>query len=201
MNRPTDRSPPVAGTTLIVPGYRGSDGGHWQTWMESRIPGARRVSGIDWDTPAVAVWAAVIRREITAESAPVWLVAHSFGCLAAVLAGTDRSERVAGALLVAPADPECFSPVGLRQGTGTAAGSPVSLTPFMPKHALDFPTLVVASRNDPWMPWPRVRRWARRWDSKLIEIGEAGHINPDSGFGPWPEGLGLLRNLQELRDH
>ena len=32
---------------------------------------------------------------------PVWLVAHSFGCLASVVAAADRPERVAGLMLVA----------------------------------------------------------------------------------------------------
>ena len=190
------------GTTLFVPGYRGSGAGHWQTWMETQVPGARRVSGIDWDTPVAAVWAAAIRREIAQAPAPVWLVAHSFGCLATVLAGSDRPERVAGALLVAPADPERFSPAGqcgAAEAAGPAPGATGGLTPFIPKTPLGFPSLVVGSRNDPWMALPRVRRWARRWGGELIDLGKAGHVNPDSGFGPWPEGLALLRALKEPR--
>ncbi|MFB2608362.1 alpha/beta hydrolase, partial [Rhizobium phaseoli] len=26
------------------------------------------------------------------------------------------------------------------------------------------------------------------WGSFLVDAGEAGHINADSGHGPWPEG-------------
>jgi predicted alpha/beta hydrolase family esterase len=25
------------------------------------------------------------------------------------------------------------------------------------------------------------------WDSTLVDLGEAGHLNPASGYGPWPE--------------
>jgi uncharacterized protein len=183
--------------TLIVPGFRGSGAGHWQTWMESQVTGSRRVSGIDWDQPVLTDWAELIRREIDRAPAPVWLVAHSFGCLATVLAARDRAERIAGALLVAPADPERFSPTGLR--AGTAQASTVGLSPLLPRSPLGFPSVVVASCNDPWMSLPRVSRWARRWGSELIDLGRAGHVNPDSGFGPWPEGLALLRALQAPR--
>lgn len=195
----TTSNPVPRGTVLVVPGYRGSGEGHWQTWLEDQVANARRVSGIDWDTPALAAWAATLRREITRAPAPVWLVAHSFGCLAAVLAGTDRADRVAGALLVAPADPDRFSPAGLSAGDETASPSAppaITLTPYIPKTGLGFPSLVVASRDDPWMALPRVRRWAQLWGGQLVDVGHAGHINTDSGYGPWPEGLALLSALQ-----
>lgn len=190
---------PARGTALIVPGYRGSGPAHWQSWLEAQVPGARRISGVDWDTPALAAWASAVRREIGQAPAPVWLVAHSFGCLAAVLAGTDRAERVAGALLVAPADPDRFTPAGLRPGSGQATPTPVTLSPYIPRAHLGFPSWLVASRNDPWMPLHRVRHWARLWGSELIDLGNAGHIDAESGFGPWPEGLALLRDLQKSR--
>jgi predicted alpha/beta hydrolase family esterase len=204
MRRTTDSyaatpNPVPRGTVLIVPGYRGSGEGHWQTWLEGQVANARRVSGIDWDTPALAAWASALRREIARAPGPVWLVAHSFGCLPAVLAGTDRADRVAGALLVAPADPDRFSPAGLSAGKATASsGDPpaITLTPYIPKTALAFPSLVVASRNDPWMALPRVRRWAHLWGGLLVDVGDAGHINTESGYGPWPEGLELLHALQ-----
>ena len=40
---------------------------------------------------------------------------------------------------------------------------------------------------------------ANRWHADLINIGAAGHINAESGFGPWPQGLELLRELQSVR--
>ena len=32
--------------------------------------------------------------------------------------------------------------------------------------------------------------------SQLVNIGAAGHINVDSGHGPWPRGLALFKALQ-----
>jgi predicted alpha/beta hydrolase family esterase len=53
------------------------------------------------------------------------------------------------------------------------------------------PTIVAASRNDPWMDQPRARWLAKRWGAEFVDMGEAGHVNLASGFGPWPEGRAL----------
>jgi predicted alpha/beta hydrolase family esterase len=57
---------------------------------------------------------------------------------------------------------------------------------------LPFPSVVVASTDDEYAHIERSRAFAAAWGSKLIEIGDAGHINADTGFGPWPEGERML---------
>ena len=166
-------------TVLIVPGLRNSGPSHWQTWLQGLLPDVRRVEQDDWEKTCLSDWAARVREAIDAAAEPVWIVAHSFGCLASVTAGFTRPERIRGALLVAPADPERF-------------GEPAVLL----EERLAFPSLVVASSNDPWVRAPVAERWAQRWGSRYMNIGPAGHINVDSGHGPWPEGLALLRQLQ-----
>ena len=180
-------------TVLIVPGYRGSGPGHWQSWLEGELPEARRVTGIDWDEPLLARWAGEVRREIDAAPGAVWLVAHSFGCLASVVAAADRPQRVAGLLLVAPADPERFELLGVRADPQRSAG----VGRFLPQSAFSCPSILVASRNDPWLKPEAARTWAERWGSRLIDVGDAGHVNVESGHGPWPLALSLL---QQLRD-
>lgn len=180
-------------TVLIVPGYHGSGLGHWQTWLEHELPDARRVTGIDWDAPLLARWAGEVRREIDAAAGAVWLVAHSFGCLASAVAAADRPHRVAGLLLVAPADPERFELLGVRADSRRSAG----LGPFLPHSGFNCQSILVASSNDPWLKPEVARSLAARWGSRLIDIGDAGHINIDSGHGPWPLALSLL---QQLRD-
>jgi predicted alpha/beta hydrolase family esterase len=183
--------------TLIVPGFHGSGSAHWQTWIEGRLSGARRVRGIDWETPILARWAGAVRAEIDAAPHAVWLVAHSFGCLASVVAAIDRPDKVAGVLLVAPADPVRFGPLGLRDA---AAGRDESIAAWLPETPLDCPSTVVASSNDPWVELGTAALWADRWGSRLIDIGRAGHINTESGFGPWPFGLELLLAMQRVHD-
>lgn len=179
-------------TTLVIPGFHGSGPAHWQTWFEAQVPESRRVRRIDWEEPILARWAGNLRQEIDAAHGPVWLVAHSFGCLAAVVAAAERPERVAGALLVAPADPARFSPIGLREEHDRADDT---LTPWIPDSQLPFPSILVASGNDPWVKLSSATYWADRWGSRLLNIGHQGHINTAAGYGPWPAGLALYHAL------
>lgn len=167
-------------TTLIIPGLQDSGPGHWQTWWQFLDPNARRVEQRDWRKPDLARWSARIMEALARTHEPVWLVAHSFGCLAAVRAAAECPDRVAGALLVAPADPDCFG-----------------IEPRLPAERLPCPSILVASSNDPWMSFQRAVFWADRWGSRRVDLGRAGHINAESGFGPWPQGRALLKELQE----
>jgi predicted alpha/beta hydrolase family esterase len=184
-------------TTLVVPGFHGSGPAHWQSWFETQVPEARRVRRIDWEEPILARWAGAVRQDIDAAHGPVWLVAHSFGCLAAVVAAADRPERVAGALLVAPADPARFSPLGLRDDDRPGGDT---LVRWLPQGQLAFPSIVVASRNDPWVKLSGAAYWADLWGSRLVDVGPQGHINSESGHGPWPRGLALYQTLLETQD-
>ena len=178
---------------LIVPGYLGSGPAHWQSWFERQIPNTQRVSGIDWASPRLGSWADQLGKAIDRAPAPVWLVAHSFGCLASVVAASLRSEQVAGVLLVAPADPERFADNGFRSGAEQAVSS------WLANIRLACPSLLVASTNDPWMNFASAAYWAERWGTRLHCLGAAGHINTDAGFGPWPDGLAMLQAMQSAR--
>lgn len=168
-------------TTLIVPGLHGSGPTHWQSWFETVLPQARRVHQADWSRPLLDVWAEEVMDAIDAAPGDVVIVAHSFGCLASVAAAVHRRERIAGALLVAPADPVKFGVEAL-----------------LPTDALGFDSLVVGSTNDPWVSIATAQAWAGRWGSRFVDVGAKGHINVDSGLGPWPEGYALYESL--LRD-
>ena len=181
--------------TLIVPGLGNSGPAHWQTWLEGLLPEARRVRHIDWSAPTLARWAHELRREIDHMGGRVWLVAHSFGCLASVVAAADRPDRVAGLLLVAPPDPTRFDAVGLRPAS--AWGQPGGLDGLIPATPFGVPSLLVASQSDPWASFACSEAWARAWGSQLVDLGDAGHINVDSGHGPWPEGLALLEQFRQ----
>ena len=164
---------------LIVPGLRNSGPTHWQSWFEEQLPNTRRVEQTDWEKTCLSDWATQVRDAIDAASEPVWIVAHSFGCLASVTAAFVRPEKILGALLVAPADPHRF-------------GEP---TVLLEEH-LAFPSVVIASSNDPWVKDRIAQQWAGIWGSDFLNVGAAGHINVDSGHGPWPQGLQFFRQLQ-----
>src|SRR5690242_8824011 len=89
--------------TLIVPGLHGSGCAHWQSWWQAVVPDAQRVEQEDWSAPDLGAWTDRLLQAVARQPKPVWLVAHSFGCLTAVNAISQRSRNIAGAFLVAAA--------------------------------------------------------------------------------------------------
>ncbi len=164
---------------LIVPGLRDSGPGHWQTAWHEAFPDFLRVVPSDVHTADLDAWARDVARA-SASGPPPIVVAHSFGCLATVRAAQAFGCALAGALLVAPADPDRFAVDG-----------------FLPKHRLPFPTTLVASLDDPWLKLVKAGVLASRWGSRLEVAGAIGHINAESGIGPWSAGVDLLRDLAE----
>jgi predicted alpha/beta hydrolase family esterase len=69
-----------------------------------------------------------------------------------------------------------------------------------PRDPLPFPSLTVASRNDPFGSFEHADDIASAWGSLLVDAGYAGHINAESGHGPWPEGTMVFAQfLSRLR--
>lgn len=173
---------------LNVPGLGNSGPGHWQTRWEARYPWMRRAELGQWDRPDRLLWTQRLDAAIRHTDGPVILVAHSLGCLAvAWWAAQHRPpyrRTVAAALLVAPADAD-LKPTH----PAIAQFAPVPLLP------LPFPSILVASRNDPCAAFDRARKIAAHWGSHLVDAGDAGHINADSGLGDWPIGITLLDRL------
>ena len=65
----------------------------------------------------------------------------------------------------------------------------------MPRAPLPFPSLAALSRNDPLGRHERVAELARAWGSRIVELGDVGHLNPASGFGPWPGAMDLIDEI------
>lgn len=166
---------------LIVPGWRDSGTGHWQSLWAERYARTVRVQQDNWLTPARAAWVDSIRRTILAQPEPVVVVAHSLGCIAVTHLPPEAEARIAGALLVAPADPERRSIL--------ADFAPV------PSRKLPYRSILVASSNDPFCPIRLAGAYARNWGSEFVRVPDAGHINIESGHGPWPLGVALLQSL------
>ncbi|MDP3376566.1 MAG: alpha/beta hydrolase [Hydrogenophaga sp.] len=171
--------------TLILPGWQNSGPDHWQSRWEA-LHGYRRVDQHDWMQPRRGDWIARLEDVILSTEGPVVLVAHSLGCiLIAAWAQVSRStDRVQGALLVAPGDAERDE---LR---------PVlpSWSPIV-RQRLPFPSVLVGSRSDPYCRFERAQGLAHDWGSRFIDLGERGHINAESGLGDWPEGHAWLLEL------
>ncbi|HEY0314922.1 MAG TPA: alpha/beta hydrolase [Sphingomonas sp.] len=173
---------------LILPGLDGSSPDHWQSRWERERLGVERVMLGSWSQPSRNQWISRLEWSIAAASGPVVLVAHSLSCHLvawwANLVGEGASRSVVGAMLVAPPDLDRFD-----TDPRLSAFAP------SPRAVLPFPSVVVASRNDPFASFQRQREMAGNWLASVCDIGEAGHINGASGLGAWPAGQVILDRL------
>ncbi len=170
---------------LILPGIGNSGPLHWQSLWENSHPNFSRVQQRDWDKPVCEEWVATLEAAVKRAGPKVVVVAHSLGCLTIAHWASGMHSPAAAALLVAvpdPNGPNCPPDV-----------SGYSLTPSRP---LPFPSTVVISADDPYGSPEHAERLARAWGSKVVHVGERGHINAASNLGAWPEGFELLEELR-----
>ncbi len=170
---------------LILPGWQNSGPTHWQSRWEA-AHGYTRVQQHDWERPLRGDWLMQLEEAVLRCDEPAVLVAHSLGCIqvAAWAAHSQNTQRVKAALLVAPGDVEREDMRPLLP----------SWSPIVRK-ALPFRSTLVASRNDPYCSCEKAASLAHDWGATLVDLGDAGHINADSGLGDWPQGQALLHEL------
>jgi hypothetical protein len=168
---------------VLVPGLNNSGPQHWQTEWQLRHAFWQRMRQQVWNQPDVHRWMGSIRRLLGQDRRPAILVGHSLGALASCCVAADGGLPIAGLMLVAPAEPARFE-----------------IEDDVPTGPLGVPAVVTASRDDPLMPFARAIWWSAAWEADLVDLGEAGHVNAEAGFGPWPYGLvvllGLVRKIE-----
>jgi predicted alpha/beta hydrolase family esterase len=172
---------------LIVPGWSGSGADHWQSRWLAKLKTARLVEQEDWLHPDRDRWAGRILAAAAESARPPVVVAHSLGVAAVVHAAARMPKGLlAGAFLVAPADVD-----NARHWPRTAGYTFREDSGFapLPMARLPFPSLLVASSEDPYCAPDRAEAMSAAWGAGYVDAGAAGHINVDSGHGPWPEGL------------
>ena len=168
-------------TILTIPGYTSSGPDHWMTRWENKLSAARRVEQAEWAKPVVEDWTARVIEAVERAEKPVVAIAHSLGCstlVKAVEREPSIGAKVRGAFMVAPPDVE------------NERIRPRHLMTFgpSPRDPLPFPSVVIASRNDPFCGYAAAEEMAAAWGSLFVDAGESGHLNSESGHGPWPEG-------------
>lgn len=171
---------------IILPGIGNSGATHWQTIWETGDARMTRFQPGDWDRPELIDWVRALDRAIEQATRPPLLVAHSLACLLVAHWAASRTCPVRGAFLVAVPDP-------------ASPGFPAEAASFAnpPGARLSFPSLVVASSNDPYGTLAYVRASANAWGSRLVEAGAHGHLNGASGLGAWPDGRAALAAFEE----
>jgi predicted alpha/beta hydrolase family esterase len=167
--------------TLIVPGLDGSPAPHWQHWWAATDPCALMVDLSNPSRPTPAVWETELASMILHHPDCI-LVGHSLGAVLVARILTKWPQlKVRAALLVAPAE--------------TSGSDRIGQFGPIPAAPLGVPATVVASRNDPWMHFARASSLSRSWKADLVDLGFAGHINVDAGYGPWAGGKWLRDDL------
>ncbi|MCX5001413.1 alpha/beta hydrolase [Streptomyces sp. NBC_00638] len=181
---------------VIVPGLRDHVADHWQTLLAERLAEAgrtvRTVPPLTQDALSREARVAALDKVVSEIDGPVVLVAHSAGVITTVHWAHGSTAQVRGALLVTPPDFDTPLPEGYPgpEVLGENGWTPVPRTP------LPFPSVVAASSNDPLGTVERVTALARDWGGRLVDLGEVGHLNPASGYGPWPRAEELLREVE-----
>lgn len=172
---------------LILPGLGNSGPGHWQRRWGERFSTGRFVEQDEWDRPQLRDWVGNIERAVMMATRPVVFITHSLGGLALVHAAQSfKDTKVRGALLVAVPDPE-------------SEQFPQAARPFahVPRDPLPFPSILVASSDDRLCSVERAVDLSSCWGSDFHIANNAGHINVESGHGPWPEGLMMFTRLMQ----
>ena len=166
----------MARSFLILHGYGGSGPEHWQTWLAERLRGAgETVAYPDLpapEEPRLEAWRDVLDRTLV-DGATV--LAHSLSCLLWLHACPEAGARAARVLLVAPP---------------SKAGAPPGLDPWftapLDPAALRAETRLVCAPYDEYCPEGAARTYAEPLGIPVDELPGAGHVNPETGYGPWP---------------
>ena len=170
---------------LILHGYAGSGPEHWQSWLAGRLRSAGETIAYPElpspDAPSLEAWRSALEEELRGLPGEPVVVCHSLSCIlwlhhcAAGLREGGRAERV---LLVAPPSASAgvrailpFFPVPLDAGSVAAAAGE---------------TRLVCAR-DPYCPEGADALYGAPLGLPVDRLPDgAGHINPETGYGPWP---------------
>ena len=163
---------------LILPGLGGGTPDHWYSRWAAKLSTARRVEQRDFDRPVLHEWEERIRHAAGQAKRPVVLVGHSMGAIAGLLVAPDLPNVVAG-MFVAPSSPRVLRTMDTVDPAFAHAH----------QRRLTIPALLVASRDDPYATYEESTERASAVGATLVDAGNSGHINAESGHGPWPEGL------------
>jgi uncharacterized protein len=173
----------MASAFLILHGLSGSGPGHWQRWLAERLTNAGHAVRFpdlpEPDTPDPEAWL----REVHAELASLdgderVVICHSLSCIAWLAACPEIEPPVERVALVAP--------------PSLGAGLP-EILPFFPvtttarevaRAATD--TRLVCADDDPYCPEGAATLYGGPLDLPTDLHPGGGHLNVDSGLGPWP---------------
>jgi predicted alpha/beta hydrolase family esterase len=171
---------------LLLHGWGGSDNPHWQSWLASEIAKEYgKVSFLkfsDFDFPKKDIWKEELLKELD-DFKPDIVICHSLAnILWFHLCNEEKLSEVKKLFLVAPPSLEheikevkSFFPIK----------APINL------NAKE--VLLICSTNDPYMDIQEAKSLQKKLNVEMEVLKDAGHLNANSGFGPWPWMLNKLK--------
>ncbi len=179
------RRPTRSVPTVILHGWHGASGDHWQVLLVDQLRAAGRevrfLDLSDTDAPQLSAWLADLESALDGlQDDGFDVVAHSLGAvlwLHHVARSTD-SPRPARVALVAPVSPRTTVPE-------LKTFFPVPLDIDKVRRGADG-TVLVAGYDDPYLPEGIAEAYGRPLKMPTTIIAGAGHLNTESGYGPWP---------------
>ena len=171
---------------LIHPGLFGGSNSHWYARWAEKLATASQIEQDDWAAPDRESWVSKLVATVEQAERPVVLIGHSLGVITIAHAAAQLTDKnVKGAFLAAPPDLEA----NLGEFPQTQTFLPI------PRDPLPFPSYLIVSRTDPYGNYEMADDLGAAWGSAVYDAGDSGHINDDSGHGPWPEGLLMFARL------
>ncbi len=171
---------------LLVHGWGGSDAPHWQSWLAAEL--ARDYGCVsflklsDFEFPNKKIWKQELLKELDSFN-PTIVICHSLAnTLWFHLCNEGQIADVEKLFIVAP--PSLTSQIGELDDF-----FPVEV----PKNLHAKEAILVCSTNDPYMGLQEAESLQKALGVEMKILKDAGHINADSGFGPWPWMLKKLK--------
>ncbi|WP_373036233.1 RBBP9/YdeN family alpha/beta hydrolase [Sulfurimonas sp.] len=171
---------------LLVHGWGGSDFPHWQSWLAGEL--AKEYGCVsflklsDFDFPNKNKWKEELLKELD-DFKPNIVICHSLGnTLWFHLCNEEDINEIENLFLVAP--PSLNSKIDELENF-----FPVTV----PKDLHAKNSLLICSTNDPYMSLDEAKSLQKSLNVEMEILKDAGHINADSGYGPWPWMLDKLK--------
>ena len=167
---------------VVLHGLGGSGPDHWQSWLVGRLQSAGEEVAYpdlpDSSDPHPDAWETAANGEVGRAPDSV-VVCHSLACLLWLRLAARSDPRLAErVLLVSPPCAEEVPAIGRFLDHGATAADV--------KRAATA-TLLVCSEDDPYCPPGAIATFAEPLGIESRTIPGAGHINPETDYGSWPD--------------
>lgn len=189
---PSEGTP--SATVHIIHGYSASPSDHWFPWLKRELEADGHAVTIhpmpDSDAPDADAWKRTLERRIPATGPGTFFVAHSLGCISLLhyLDALPEGTTIGGIVLVSGFSQPIASLPELDAFTAPSVSFPAiqALTPRR---------VVIASANDPIVPFAHTVHLQTMLDARLITVERGGHFLASDGFTEHPAVLRALARM------